>query len=99
MPDAVEKGEGRRAFELFDGTLLDGPEDLRAALLRRPEALVRNFVVNLMTYALGRRIEAADQSTVRAIERAAADDGYRVRALIHGVVASDAFQMSRAEAP
>ena len=43
-----------------------GPADLRQALLKRPTALVRTFTENLMTFALGRRLEHEDMPAVRA---------------------------------
>jgi len=81
--------------ELFDGTRVATPAELRAALLKRPEAIVRNFTVNLMAYALGRRVEYTDMPTVRAITRAARDRDYRLSAFLLGVVQSPAFRMSR----
>ena len=84
--------------ELYDGTPVTSPRDLREALLRRPIPLVRNFTENLMAYALGRRIEYYDKPTVRAITAQAKEDDYRVSAFIMGVVKSAAFQMRRAEA-
>ncbi|MDP2578246.1 MAG: DUF1592 domain-containing protein [Candidatus Palauibacterales bacterium] len=83
--------------ELYDGTPLAGPADLRRALLKRPIPLVRTFTENLMAYALGRRVEYFDQPTIRAIIRAAAPDGYLVSSLIIGIVNSDAFQMQRVD--
>ena len=55
--------------------------------------VLQSFTENLMTYALGRRIEAADMPTVRAIVRAAAKQDYKISAFITGVIASPAFQM------
>src|SRR3954462_5172798 len=52
---------------LYDGTKMAGPADLRQALLSKSDALLRNFTDNLMSYALGRRIEYFDQPTVRSI--------------------------------
>jgi hypothetical protein len=83
--------------ELYDGTPLTSPEDLRRALLRRPIPLIRNFTQNLMAYALGRRVEYYDKPTIRAITARAEADDYRISSFIMGVVKSDAFQMSRAE--
>jgi hypothetical protein len=83
--------------ELYDGTPLNGPIDLRNALLARPEALIRNFIENLMTYALGRRLEYRDLPAVRKIARQAAENDNRISSIILGVVNSAAFQMSRAE--
>ena len=82
--------------EHYDGSELKGPGDLRDALLRRPESFVRNFVENLMAYAIGRRIEFKDMPAVRKIARSAAADDYGMTSIILGVVNSDAFQMSRA---
>ncbi len=83
---------------LYDGTKLGGPADLRQALLNRSESVVRNFTDNLMSYALGRRVEYYDQPTIRAIARQAAQNGNRFSSFILGIVNSPAFQMSTAEA-
>ena len=81
------------AGELYDGTPLASPTDLRRALLKRPEPLIRTFTENLMAYALGRRLEHYDMPTVRRIARSAAAEEYRVSAFILGVASSDAFRM------
>ncbi len=87
--------------ELYDGTPLHGPEDLRAALLTRSTSLIRTFTENLMAYALGRRLEYYDMPAVRAIEReaAATENANRMSAFILGVVKSPAFRMKAAPAP
>ena len=84
--------------ELYDGTPIHGPADLRAALLRRQESLVRNFTEYLMAYALGRRIEYYDMPAVRRIAREASDEDYRLAAFIKGVVRSQPFRMARTAA-
>ena len=83
------------AGELYDGTAIASPTDLKNALLRRPIPLVRTFTENLLTYALGRRLEPQDMATVRTIQRRAESQDYRMSAFILGVVESDAFQMKR----
>ena len=83
---------------LYDGTRMNGPSDLRAALLGKPDAVIRNFTDNLMSYALGRRIEYFDQPSVRAIAKKAAQNGNRFSSFVLGIVNSPAFQMSTAEA-
>jgi hypothetical protein len=80
---------------LYDGTTLDGPESLRAALLKYKDVFVLSFTENLMTYALGRRVEAFDMPAVRAIVHDAATRNYRMAAFINGVVGSAAFQQGR----
>jgi uncharacterized protein DUF1592/uncharacterized protein DUF1588/uncharacterized protein DUF1585/uncharacterized protein DUF1587/uncharacterized protein DUF1595 len=83
---------------LYDGTKIAGPADLRQALLNKSDALLRNFTGNLMSYALGRRIEYFDQPTVRSIVRKASQNGNRFSAFVLGIINSPAFQMSTAEA-
>lgn len=80
---------------LWDGTPLDGPDDLREALVRYREPFFRTFASNLMTYALGRRVEYFDQPTIRQITAEAARNDYRVSSFVLGVVNSDAFRMKR----
>ncbi len=83
---------------LFDGTVMDGAEGLRAALLARPEAFLATFTENLMAYATGRRVEYYDMPTVRDILRRAGEEDYRLSSLVLGVVNSPAFRMSSLEA-
>jgi hypothetical protein len=82
--------------ELYDGSPVSNPSELVQALVKRPVPLVRNFTENLMTYALGRRLEYYDQPTVRAIARQAEANDYRISSFVLGVVQSDAFAMRRA---
>ena len=79
--------------ELYDGTPIGSAADLREALLRRPEPIVRTFVENLMAYALGRRVEHYDMPAVREVARAAAAADNRLSAFILGVVRTPAFRM------
>jgi mono/diheme cytochrome c family protein len=83
--------------ELYDGTKMAGPADLRAALLNHSDAILLSFTENLLTYALGREVTAADMPTVRAIVREASKVNYKLSSFITGVVKSPAFRMSRAE--
>jgi hypothetical protein len=77
--------------ELYDGTPLNSVGDLRSALLKRPEPLLRTFTENLMAYALGRRVEYFDMPAIRQITENAAADDYRMSSFIKGVINSDAF--------
>jgi mono/diheme cytochrome c family protein len=85
--------------ELPDGTPLKGPDDLRKALLRRPEQFAQTFTEGLLTYATGRKLEHYDMPTVRRIVRAAAAGDYRFSALVQGVVRSEQFRMRRVPQP
>jgi hypothetical protein len=83
--------------ELFDGSKLDGPEALRAALLKHKETVLRTFTENLMAYALGRRVTHHDMPAVRGIVRDASATSNRFSSFVLGIVKSHAFQMSRVD--
>jgi hypothetical protein len=83
--------------QLGDGTKLDGVASLRAALLRRPEVIVGTVVEKLLTYALGRGLDAEDMPAARGIVRQSARAGYRFSSLVEGVVKSTPFQMRQAD--
>jgi len=86
------------AGQLPDGTAINGPDDLRKALVDRPDhQFVQALTENLMTYALGRSLDYHDMPTVRRIVREAAKDDYRFKSIVLGVVSSDAFRKREAE--
>ena len=84
---------------LFDGTPLDGPVSLQRAILKYSDAFIGNLAENLMTYALGRRVEYYDMPALRAIAREAGRQNNRFSTFVLGIVKSAPFQMSRAEGP
>ena len=71
---------------------------MRDALLNHSEVVIRNFTDNLMSYAIGRRIEYYDQPTIRAIVKKAEANGNKFSSFVFVVVNSPAFQMSTADA-
>ena len=81
--------------QLYDGTEMEGAAGLRSALLKHQDAFLMTFGENLMTYALGRHLEASDMPALRAIVREAAAKNYQIGAFIGGITKSAAFQMSR----
>jgi hypothetical protein len=81
--------------QLFDGTSIAGPAGLRDALLRHKDVVLLSFTRSLMTYALGRRVEASDMPVVRRIIRNAEAQQYRISAFVTGIVESDAFRMAK----
>jgi hypothetical protein len=80
---------------LYDGSPLNGPAGLRAALLKYKDAFVLSFTERLFTYALGRRVEPFDMPAIRSIARDAARKDYKLSAFIDGVIKSAAFQRGR----
>jgi hypothetical protein len=84
--------------ELYDGTPMEGPAGLRAALLKHKDAFFVSFTESLMTFGLGRRVEATDMPVVRRVIRDAAAADYRLSAFILGVVNSAPFRMTQSAA-
>jgi hypothetical protein len=84
--------------QLPDGTAITGPDDLRKALVDRPDhQFVQAFTENLMTYALGRSLDYHDMPTIRRIVRQAAADNYRFKSIVLGITSSDAFRKREVE--
>ena len=77
----------------IDGSEIDGPAGLRRVLLERQELFVATFAEKLLTYALGRTLEASDMPAVREIVRGAREDGYRFSGLVLGVANSVPMRM------
>jgi hypothetical protein len=92
-------GEIDSRGQLADGTPIDGAVELREALTADPEQFARVFTAKLLTYALGRGLEAYDMPTVRKIVRDAEGDDYRFSALVKGIASSVPFRMRRAQDP
>jgi hypothetical protein len=87
------------AGELPDGTKINGPDDLRNALLRHPDQFVQSFTEGLLTYAMNRTLEAYDMPTVRKIVRESASKDYQFSSIVQAVVKSEQFKMRRAPQP
>jgi hypothetical protein len=85
--------------ELPDGHVLKGPDDLRNALLARPDQFVQTLVEKLLVYATGRTLDYQDMPEVRSIVRATAADNYRFESLVMKIVSSPEFQMARLPVP
>jgi hypothetical protein len=78
---------------LLDGSKVDGPVTLRAALMSRPDVFVSTLTEKLMTYALGRGVDFNDMPAIREIVAKAAADNYRFSDLVTGIVKSPEFRM------
>ena len=83
--------------DLYDGTKMDGPAGLQKAILKHADVFLLSFAENLMTYALGRRVEYSDMPSIRAIVRDAGKNDNRMSSFIMGVVNSAAFRMVKTE--
>jgi Protein of unknown function (DUF1592)/Protein of unknown function (DUF1588)/Protein of unknown function (DUF1585)/Protein of unknown function (DUF1595) len=81
--------------DLYDGTKMAGPAGLQQALLKHSDVVLLSFTENLLTYALGRRIEYTDMPAIRSIVRAAAKSDNRISSFILGVINTAAFRMAK----
>jgi mono/diheme cytochrome c family protein len=81
------------AVQLYDGQQVNGPSELRQALVRYSPQYIRMFVEKMMTYAVGRGMEYADMPVIRAMTRDAARENNRFSAIVLAVVKSPQFQM------
>jgi hypothetical protein len=77
---------------LADGTKIDGVSSLRELVLRNKEMFVRVVAEKLLTYGLGRGVDAPDMPLVRSLVRDAAAADYRFSTLVLGVIKSAPFQ-------
>ncbi len=96
--DLVEgrKVDARGGFA--DGSEFDGVDGLEAVLLKRSELFVTTLTEKLLTFALGRGLEAHDAPAVRQIVRRAEENGWKFSEIIVGISASVPFTM-RSSAP
>ncbi len=85
--------------ELMDGTAIDGPVQLRKALLAKGDMVASNIIEKLLSYALGRDVHSPDMAAVRKIAAAAGADDYRFSDIVLGIVESEPFRLNIVEAP
>jgi hypothetical protein len=82
------------ADTLQDGSIVNGPADLRRWLVDHSDQFVQAMTQKLLTYSLGRRIEPQDMPLIRAIDHEAARNNNRFSSIVLGIVKSDTFQMN-----
>lgn len=78
--------------ELPDGTIVEGPQSLKNALMERKDLFVRNLTSKLLGYALGRGLTAQDSCAVDRIVAELKENDYRAQKLIELIVTSAPFQ-------
>jgi len=70
----------------------DGFESFRKLLLANKQLVVRCVTEKMMTYALGRGLDFADEPTIDRITKQLDVDGNRLQSLVEQIVLSKAFQ-------
>lgn len=74
------------------GSPIEGPVELRNAMLQVTEQLPLAVTEKLFMYSLGRELEYFDKPQMRKIVRDAEKEDYRLSALVFGIVNSPAFR-------
>ena len=77
--------------QLPDGARFGGPVELRKLLREHSDQFLTTVTEKLLTYALGRGLEASDAPAVRAVKQGAATDDYRFASLVQQIVVSLPF--------
>ena len=94
-----EFDEGYNTIEaagmLPDGARFADLAEFRAALVSKPKAFATTVTEKLLTYALGRGLEAYDMPAIRGIVKEAASDGFTLSSLIVDITKSTPFHMRR----
>ena len=98
--DAIGRWRGTDAGNPIDASgelaggikFSDGQELKQRLRSMAAKKFSRCLVENMLTYALGRGLEPYDYCAVEEIRSALADDGYRIRNIVFGIVESRAFQ-------
>lgn len=78
MPD------GKRRFST--------PGEMKTLMMADRDAFLTGLTEAIMTYGIGRKVGYADQVEVERIVADAAAQGYGLRSLLHGIVASNSFR-------
>jgi len=81
------------SVELWDGTKVNGPAELRQALLHYSPQFVRMLTEKMMTFGLGRGVEYFDMPVIRSITKNAEKNNYRFSSILMGIIRSPQFQM------
>jgi hypothetical protein len=80
---------------LPNGQTFSGPQEMIEILARDKDAIAHCVTEKLLTFALGRGLEAYDRPAVNEIVRSAAAGGYKFSSVVHGIVHSAPFQMRK----
>jgi hypothetical protein len=80
---------------LPSGKSFAGAAELKTILRDDPQTFTRALSAKLLTYALGRGLEAYDRAAVSTIVGRVQQNGYRFSALVQAIIDSVPFEMRR----
>ncbi|CAN5428370.1 DUF1592 domain-containing protein [soil metagenome] len=79
------------------GTKFAGPSQLKGILLQNKDQFIHTLADRLLTYGIGRGMDASDSCHLTTITQTAKANGYRFQSLIVAVVQSDPFRKRSSE--
>jgi len=82
---------------LPDGKTFTGPDQLKEILVANRDAFAQGMAEKMTIYALGRGLEPADRPAIRAVAQRVAQSGYRISAMVLGIVNSVPFQQRKGD--
>ena len=85
------------AGQLPDGSIANSAQELEAGILKRPENFVTTLTEKLLTFSIGRFVEAPDGPAVRKIVADSAKHDFRFSSIVEGIVLSQPFRMRTKE--
>ena len=77
---------------LPSGETFSGFEEMREVIKDRKDMFVRNFISQMLSYALGRELLYSDRGTVDDIARRVRENDYRFSEVVKGIVMSRPFR-------
>ncbi|MCE9560911.1 MAG: DUF1592 domain-containing protein [Planctomycetes bacterium] len=78
--------------EMIDGTKIVGVEGLQEAMLKQEDLFLSCLATKVLTFALGRELGLADQSTVKAAVTHMKANGRTLKSLLRFVATSEPFE-------
>lgn len=83
--------------KLPDGKAFTKPEQLKTILLAQKATFARTFAEKMLTFAIGRGLEPADDCVLDGIAADSARQRYAFSSIVRGVVTSDPFRKRRGD--
>ena len=78
--------------QLPDGTMFEGPDELKSVLFKRKGVFLRNLISKMLGYALGRGLAMEDRCTVESIAAKVEANQYSAHTLVLEMVNSVPFR-------
>ncbi len=78
--------------QLPDGTMFEGPRELKSVLFKRKGVFLRNLISKMLGYALGRGLTMEDRCTVESVASKVEANGYSAHTMVIEIVNSVPFR-------